>query len=86
MQISGVICLDRGAISALAIGAISPRHAPVHDWCNEGHGICYPVCGMMHIKDPLLLIGKRSPCGGSRFLLSLPKWSFTICFMPYNRK
>ena len=24
----GVICLDRGAISALAIGAISPRYAP----------------------------------------------------------
>ena len=27
-QIFGVICLDRGAISALAIGAISPRYAP----------------------------------------------------------
>ena len=29
-----------------------------HDWCNkEGRGMCYPVCGMMHIKEPLLLIG-----------------------------
>ena len=24
--------------------------------------MCYPVCGMIHIKDPLLLIGKSSPC------------------------
>ena len=21
-----------------------------HDWCNKG--MCYPVCGMMHIKEP----------------------------------
>ena len=27
----------------------------------------YPVCRMMHIKEPLLLIGKSSPCGGSGF-------------------
>ena len=35
--------------------------------CNKCRGMCYPVCGMMHIKEPLLLIGKSSPCGGSRF-------------------
>ena len=22
----------------------------LHDWCNKGHGMCYPVCGMVHIK------------------------------------
>ena len=38
----------------------------------------------MHIKEPLLLIGKSSLCGGSRFPLSLSEWSFTICLMPYN--
>ena len=43
----------------------------LHDWCNKGCGMCYPVCGVMHIKEPLLLIGKSSPCGGSRFTLSL---------------
>ena len=42
-----------------------------HDWCNKGRGMCYPVCGMVHIKEPLLLIGKSSPCGGSGLLLSL---------------
>ena len=36
----------------------------LHDWCNKGRGVCYPVCGMVHIKDPLLLIGKSSPCNG----------------------
>ena len=50
------------------------------------HGMCYPVCGMMHIKEPLLLIGKRSLCGGSGFPLSLSEWSFTICLTPYNCK
>ena len=36
-------------------------------------------CGIMHIKEPLLLIGKSRPGGGSGFL-------FTICLTPYNRK
>ena len=55
----------------------------LHDWCTKGRGMCYPVCGMVHIKEPLLLIGKSSPCGGSRFPLSLSEWSFTICLTPY---
>ena len=32
----------------------------LHDWCNTGRGMCYPVCGMVHIKEPLLLIDKSS--------------------------
>ena len=24
----------------------------LHDWCNKGCGMYYPVCGMMHIKNP----------------------------------
>ena len=36
-------------------------HPVLHDWCNKGCGMCYPVCGMVHIREPLLLIGKRSP-------------------------
>ena len=46
----------------------------LHDWCNKGRGMCYPVCGMVHIKEPLLLIGKSSPCGGSGFPLLLSEW------------
>ena len=45
---------------------VSLMHVPhlsfqpvLHDWCNKGRGMCYPVCGMVHIKEPLLLIGKR---------------------------
>ena len=57
-----------------------------HDWCNKGRGMCYPVCGMMHVKEPLLLVGKSSPCGGSRFPLLLSEWTSTICLTPYNRK
>ena len=57
-----------------------------HDWCNKGCCMSCPLCGMVHIKEPLLLIGKSSPCRGCRFPLSLSEWSFTICVMPYNRK
>ena len=40
--------------------------------------VCYPVCGMVHIKEPLLLIDKSSLCGGSGFHFSLSEWSLTI--------
>ena len=39
----------------------------LHDWCNKGRGMCYPVCGMVHVKEPLLLIDKSSLCVGSGF-------------------
>ena len=58
----------------------------LHEWCNKGRGMYYSVYGMVHIKEPLLLIGKSSPCGGSGFPLSLSEWSFTKCPTPYNRK
>ena len=51
----------------------------LHHWCNKGRGMRYLVCGMMYIKEPLLLIGKSSLCGGSVFPLSLSEMSFTIC-------
>ena len=43
----------------------------IHDWCNKDRGMCNPVCGMVHIKELLLLFGKSSPCGGSGFPSSL---------------
>ena len=58
----------------------------LNDWHNKDCGMYYPVCGMMHIKEPLLLIIKSSLCGSCRFPFSLSEWSFTICLMPYNRK
>ena len=69
-------------------GPIELFLVPAHDWCNKGRGMCYPVCGMVHIKESLLLIGKSSPSGGSGFPFSLPEWYFTIilCPTPYNRK
>ena len=59
----------------------------LYDWCNKGHGMCYHVSGMVHIKEPLLLLGKISPCSCSGFPLLLSEWFFTIlCLTPYNRK
>ena len=43
----------------------------VPDWYNKGHGMCYLVCGMVHIKKTLLLIGMSSPYGGSGFHLTI---------------
>ena len=34
-------------------------------------GVTKAVCGMVHIKEPSLLIRKSNPCGGSRFLLAI---------------
>ena len=48
---------------------LAPASAPRQ--FNKGCGMCYPVCGMVHIKEPLLLIRKSSQCGGSGFRLSL---------------
>ena len=48
--------------------------------------MCYPVYGMVHIKELLLIIGMSSPCGGSKFPISLSELSYTICPTPYNRK
>ena len=50
----------------------------LHDWCNKDRGMYYPVCGMMHIKDPLLLIGKSNICGGSGFPSFLKKFKVFI--------
>ena len=62
------------------------RQPVLHDWCNNGRGMYYPAYGMMHIKEPLLLIGNSSLCGDSGFTLSLSEWYFNICPTPYNRK
>ena len=75
-------------IRAFAHGSMDHRIDPSWSGPIELHlvpatGMCYPVCVMVHIKEPLLLIVKSSPCG---FPLSLSEWSFTICLTPYNRK
>ena len=80
-------------VRAFAHGAMGHRIDPswggpieLFLWCIKGCGMCYPVCGMVHIKEPLLLIGKSSLCGSSGFPFSLSEWSLTICLTPYNRK
>ena len=46
----------------------------LHDWCTKGCSMYYPVCGMMHIKEPLLLIGMSIPC--SSFNCNLTLYTF----------
>ena len=45
-----------------------------------------PSVGMVHINDPLLLIGSN-PCGaGSECPVLLSEWFSSICPTPHNRK
>ena len=69
--------IERSLMVRWVVGSILHRVDPLsyfsfqpvlHDWCNKGHGMCYPVCGMVHIKEPLLLIDKSS---GSGFPLTI---------------
>ena len=52
-------------VRAFAHGAMGRRIDPswiqpvLHDWCNKGREKCYPVCGMVHIKEPLLFNRKE---------------------------
>ena len=62
-------------VRALAHGAMGRRIDPsfggplsyfsfqpvLQDLCNKGCGMCNPISGMVHINEPLLLIGKSSP-------------------------
>ena len=44
-----------------------PFQPVVHNWFIKGRGMYCSVYGKVHIKDPLLLIGKSSLCGSSGF-------------------
>ena len=48
--------------------------------------VCAVLSGVVYIKEPLLLIGKSSPSGGSVLPRLLSEWAFTICLTPYNHK
>ena len=48
---------------------LPPLHRLLFSCSTKGsfthHDIYCPVYGMVHVKDPLLLTGKSSPCSGS---------------------
>ena len=73
--------IDPSGVDPLSYFSFQPV---LHDWCNKGRGMYYPLYGMVHIKKNLLLIGKSSLYSGSSFPLSLSEWSFTISLKPYN--
>ena len=70
-QVTGMLCTCWGFPSSTSINSVDPLHLfslqPVfHNWCNKGCSVCYPVCGFVQIKDPLLLNGKNSPYSRGR--------------------
>ena len=66
-------------VNPLSYLSFSPM---LHNWCNKGRTVYYPVCRLLHIKYLLLLIGKSSLlCDCRGFTISL-----TTSLTPYNRK
>ena len=58
------------------------RYYYIYIYTHDNYrGRCYPVCGIVHIKESLLFIEKRSPCsGGSGFFFSLSSdLQFAVC-------
>ena len=35
----------------------------LHNWCNKGLGMCFPVCGMVHIKDDAIRVAYVAAAG-----------------------
>ena len=66
-------------VDPLSYYSFEPVH---HDWSNKGCGIRYPVDGMVHIKDLLLLIKKVA--------YVVVAVGFLSCYpngpLPYNHK
>ena len=86
MVVSAHGVMDRGSI--LHGGPIELFLIPGNDWYNKRYGMCYAVCEMVHIKDPLLLIKKSSSCsGGIRFplLLSESSLAYSQCYITVNK-
>ena len=48
------------------------------DQSSSADQMDFLLTGVVHIKDPLLLIGKRSLYGSSGFSLSLSEWSYIL--------
>ena len=79
--VQGGLILHGVCICSLGYFPLKPL---VHNWSTKGCGMCCPVCGEVHIKDPLLLIGKSSLCGNRGF--PLKKYiSMTICLTSNSR-
>ena len=72
-------------IIIIIIIIISTFQPVLHDWCNKDCGMCYPVCGMMHIKEPLLLIGRVAYVVAADFLSHYQSGLLPYVW-PYNRK
>ena len=53
----------------------------LHDWFSKDRAVCYPVCGMMHIKEPLYSEGVEHVAAAG-FLSCYFSGPSTICLTP----
>ena len=55
--ISYILCRNKFALTRIDLRMTGPTNVP------RTCGMCYPLCGMVHITQPLLLIGETGPDG-----------------------
>ena len=55
----------QGAVDPLGYFSFQPV---LHNRCNKGHCMCYPVCGMVHIKEPCCLLERVAHVAAVGFL------------------
>ena len=55
----------------------------LYDWCNIGHGKYYPVCGIVHTKDSMLLTKNSSLYSGNN-VTSFVIWMVLSSFVWHN--
>ena len=53
----------------------------LHDWCNKGRGMCYPVWYGAY-KRTLAVNQKVAYVAAAGIPFSLSEWSLTICLTP----
>ena len=70
---------DRTSLADLPLSFFLFQSVP-HGWYTKGFGMYYPLCGMVHIKDPLHSVKKNIPLiAAVGFLCQL-----SMCFLkPY---
>ena len=56
----------------------------LQNWWNKGRGMCYPVYGMVHIKEPMLLIGNAPPVTDSARTARTPLYPPVQVVPPYS--
>ena len=58
-MVSSALIYAQNAMVETVEQLVTPFLPVLHDWYNKGRGMCYPVCGMVHINETLAVNRKE---------------------------